>query len=59
MPLLNATHGAYPSDAKTAALSVARNRASKVRMLRAEGHEDLALRFERDLYGLFRRLRRA
>lgn len=38
------------SDEKSAALAVARNRASKVRMLRAEGHEPLALKFERDLY---------
>jgi hypothetical protein len=46
MPLLNCRH----ADPKTAALSIAANRASKVRLLRARGHEDLALKSERNLY---------
>lgn len=47
MPLL--TPGLH-ADEKSAALSIARNRASKVRMLRAEGLEDLALKCECSLY---------
>lgn len=44
--LLNAKH----SDEVSAALSIARNRASKCQLLRGSGHEDIADRYATSLF---------